>query len=244
LQRHGFALALVVPWHPATGSTPNLKGEFMAQKHWWRSGLAALLAASAIACTDEGRSPLEPRAMAADRGSSYGSGSSAASSRVDTAYASFTVTQAGGNFNLAGGLKIEFPAMAICDLATSSYGAGRWEEPCLPQVLPVRVTMKGWYDTEGMPHVDFQPAMRFNPSLRTGVELYLQERRSVIDPNSKILYCVTAEQCVDESLTDASLATRFESNGFVYRRIKHFSGYNVTAGRAVAPTLDAVPLEQ
>ena len=39
---------------------------------------------------------------------------------------------------------------------------------------------------------------------------------------------------IDESITDATLETRADGrNGRVYRRIKHFSGYLVTAGRAV-----------
>jgi hypothetical protein len=37
---------------------------------------------------------------------------------------------------------------------------------------------------------------------------------------------------IDESVEDSSLRTYVSHTGYAYRRIKHFSGYNLTAGRA------------
>jgi hypothetical protein len=218
---------------PVVTQHPNLQGEDMTRKLSWRIGLAAVLAVSLAACGDEGGSPLAPRSVNATLTS-------------DTVVTEFTVWPSGGRFTVGGTHRIVFPAAAICDLVTSGYGPRLWDAPCVPSVLPVRITAKSWVDAEGRPQVDFQPAMRFAPTLGDGVQLFLLDKKSALDPSAKILYCGGSNSgsgsnssgsgggsCVDESLNDASLVTRFDSpNGFVYRRIKHFSGYNVTAGRA------------
>ena len=195
----------------------------MARKLWRRFGLAAVLAASLTACGDEGGSPLAPRTV---------NGLMVADTNVTTFY----VGRDGGRYNIGSTHRIEFPANAICDLATSSYGPGEWDKPCTPTTQPVKITAKSWTDLGGHPHVDFQPAMRFSPALSDGVLLYLKDKRSAYDPSAKILYCsgLLNLSCVDESASDPSLDVRLDAqNGFVSRRIKHFSGYNVTAGRAV-----------
>lgn len=195
----------------------------MMRKHWRRFGLAAIVAATLTACGDQGDSPLAPRTV---------NGLLLA----DTTVATFTVGPSGGRYNLGATHRIEFPANAICDLATSSYGSGTWDQPCTPTTASIRITAKSWTDAGGHPHIDFQPAMRFSPTLSDGVVLYLKDKKSAYDPSAKIMFCSGPLNlsCVDESASDASLAVRFDSpNGFLYRRIKHFSGYNVTAGRAV-----------
>lgn len=195
----------------------------MTRKLWRRFGLAAMVAASLTACGDQGGSPLAPRTVNGLL-------------MADTTVTTFTVGPWGGRYNLGSTHRIEFPANAICDLATSSYGPGEWDQPCTPTTASVRITAKSWTDAAGHPHVDFQPAMRFSPTLSEGVVLYLKDKKSAYDPSAKILYCggVLNLSCVDESAADPSLAVKFDSpNGFLYRRIKHFSGYNVTAGRAV-----------
>ena len=204
----------------------------MSIKQRWRIGIAALGAALVSACADQGpTTPLAPREV----------------SRItymvgDTAFADITVMPTGGRYTLVSGLlKIDFPAAAICDLATTSYGPSEWDKPCVPTVLPVRVKSKAWLDAEGEPHVDFQPAMRFSPAIVGGVQLYLRDPKGMFDPNARIFYCATDTNCYDESLTDASLRTRYDAtNGMYYRRIKHFSGYNVTAGRAAEVSVDDV----
>ena len=223
----------------------------MARRARNRFAAAALLAATLSACGESGTSPLAPHAI---NGALI----------VDTTVAEFTVWPGGGKYTIAGMHRIAFPAGAICDLATSGYGPRMWDAPCVPSVLPVRITAKSWLDGQGHPQVDFQPAMRFSPTLGDGVQLFLMDKRSALDPSAKILYCGGSNSgsgssstgssgssgsgsggtsCVDESIADASLVTRFDApNGFVYRRIKHFSGYNVTAGRAVEET-DTVSLD-
>ena len=202
----------------------------MARKHWRRFGLAAILAVSLTACGDRADSPLAPRTV---------NGLLLA----DTTVTQFAVGRSGGRFNIGTTHRIEFPANAICDIPTSSYGPGEWDQPCTPTTALVRITAKSWVDLAGHPHVDFEPAMRFSPALQEGVVLYLRDKKASIDPSTKVLYCsgLLNLHCVDESVSDPSVAVKLDAaNGFVYRRIKHFSGYNVTAGRAAeSETLDA-----
>ena len=49
--------------------------------------------------------------------------------------------------------------------------------------------------------------------------------------DGEILYC-NEKECVDEGTADSTMVTqRDKQQGFVYRRIKHFSGYQVSTGR-------------
>jgi hypothetical protein len=131
------------------------------------------------------------------------------------------------------GHKIEFPyaAASVCTLATSGYGAGTWDLPCLPSVLPVEVTAKAWFDASGLPRTDFQPAMRFVPGLPQAVELSLHDRANAPSAAASVLYCTEAGACVDEAKADPSLRTVVDpTNGFWVRKLKHFSGYNVVFG--------------
>lgn len=206
----------------------------MARKQRWRIGFAALAAVLVTACADRGpaTAPEAPRKLNASYMVS------------DTVYSDFTVSPLGGRYSVVYGLlKIDFPAGSICDISTSSYGPGEWDKPCVPTVLPVRVKSKAWLDAQGEPHVDFQPAMRFSPAVVGGVQLFLRDPQGLFDPTARIMYCATESKCFDESLTDATLRTRFDSyNGMYYRRIKHFSGYNVTA-RATSVDAETVSID-
>lgn len=134
------------------------------------------------------------------------------------------------NFGASSANKVVFPATSICDVVTSTYGADQWNQPCAPQLLPVTLTIKSWYDADGHPHSDFQPHMRFNPAA-DAVILTLKDRNGV-QPNLGIIYCADVNSgCVDESATDSSLVTyRDPLTGNYFRRVKHFSGYNIASG--------------
>jgi len=130
--------------------------------------------------------------------------------------------------------KLWLRAGAICNPLTSSYGPKYWDAPCDPLSIPMLVTAKSWIDANGHPYIDFSPNLRFRPlgGKRASAELFMKDKNASIDPTAKILYCSSGGSCIDESIEDASLATRFDlPSGFVYRKIKHFSGYNITAGR-------------
>ena len=212
----------------------------MVRKHWWRSGVATLFVAFAAACADSSSSPLEPRAISGAKQSTQTQTTTWTAG--DSLFATFNVTPAGGTYNIVGRkFRIDFPAGAICDIPTSSYGPGTWDDACFSTTQTVKVSTKIWLDADGHPHIDFQPAMRFQPTLANGVMLYLKDRNAQYRDDLSILYCVTDNGCRDESLTDPSLETMVDPvDGIVFRRIKHFSGYNVTAGRAAdAEVVDA-----
>ena len=210
----------------------------MGRKHWLRYGFVVVGSVLLVACADDASSPLEPRGISAVRQSA--STTTQTWQVGDTLYSRFNVTPAGGTFNIVGRkFRIDFPVNAICDLQTSSYGPQAWDEACAPETETVRITTKIWLDADDHPHIDFQPAMRFSPALANGVMLYLRDRNAQYRDDMTILYCVTERGCYDESLRDPSLATQVDSDlGIVYRRIKHFSGYNVTAGRAAGVQVD------
>jgi hypothetical protein len=184
--------------------------------------LAALLMA---ACSD---SPTSPTALTAARHALL---SDTTVMVGDTTVATLVVDPTKGkSVIISGDHKIVIPANAICAVATSSYGPTEWDQPCATETQTVVITARSWYDAAGHPRVDFQPAMRFNPAAQA-VVLYLNDH-SATTSGLRIDYCADgALTCVDESVADSSLLTyRNGTNGLWYRRIKHFSGYNIASG--------------
>lgn len=205
-----------------------------------RSGLIVvtgivLLAACSDAPTAPANAPRTAPVMAASMVSSSTSGDTTIQVVLVDPTKKSTV-----NFGASSANKVVFPASSICDVATSSYGVDQWNQPCAAQSQMVTITIKSWTDAAGHPRSDFQPHMRFNPAA-DAVVITLKDRAGV-QPGLGILYCADgATSCVDESLTDASLVTyRDPVNGNYYRRVKHFSGYNIASGFSLeAPSLDA-----
>jgi hypothetical protein len=125
-----------------------------------------------------------------------------------------------------GASHLDIPANAVCDLASSSYGAGHWDEDCSAQTETFEVTAVVRNAASDHPSVDFQPALRFSPDKRVNLYLYVTDQ-ATIDASRVVKYC-NANGCVDESIADASLASGVDlENRVVFRRIKHFSGYVV-----------------
>jgi hypothetical protein len=135
------------------------------------------------------------------------------------------------------------PADAVCDPATSGYGAALWDAPCQPISRPVEVTAT-WTTRNDKPVVSFSPDLRFVPSSDESrwVKLSLKDSRG-IDPSyyyAILWYDKQLGQWVDESKTDPTLkAHPNQSGNLVTRRLKHFSdwalwvglgSYNVTSG--------------
>jgi hypothetical protein len=131
-----------------------------------------------------------------------------------------------------GAHKIALPTNAVCDPATSGYGPGTWDTACVPLAKYMTFQVKAWTDAQGHPRIRFSPDVRFVPTKT--VNLYLYDRAAVADPAFRFMWCPTgATTCVDESRTDASLLPKRDaSGGFLWGRIKHFSGYNVVVDRA------------
>ena len=179
------------------------------------------------------------RATGTDPALAKGSSGNSGSGSGDTTRMNIRLTVSSGstNFNI-GSHKIVFGAglKSICSLKGTSYGTTEWDKPCTPATNDVVITAKSWYDAYGHPQVDFYPALRFVPTTDPSrmVRLYLKDKAEAARlVGRQILYCPVLAgvrpNCVDESLTDPTVATVLDTNGFLVRRIKHFSGYNVAA---------------
>ena len=160
----------------------------------------------------------------------------------DSTSATFTVTPTGGVFSM-GPHHVYFPARAICDPAKSTYGTTEWDKPCEP--LSGSITIKAEVRvSDGVPWVFFTPNLRFVPSSYSsrGVWLYLETRQPIttadLDRFTILWFSESGAAPIDESLTDPTLVTHiWPETGLVYRRIKHFSGYQVHDGRAATDDL-------
>jgi hypothetical protein len=203
-----------------------------------RGGIVAMILASA-ACTDAPLGPRQltsapPRAVTAAVVTPLFMGFSADG---DTLVARFTIHPRGrATYLLGRGHLVTIPSGVTCDPELSSYGPGTWDDPCPAAAEPITVTARTWNDESGRPHVDFAPHLRFaptdDPARMAWLSLY--DREAASDPSARILFCEeNLAECVDEALSDPSLATlRDPFSGYVYRRIKHFSGYNMAARAA------------
>jgi len=158
----------------------------------------------------------------------------------DSGSAEFTVTPTGGVFNL-GPHAIYFPAHSICDPATSTYGPTEWDAPCEVLTTPIRFRAEIRHE-EGRSWIDFSPSVRFVPTDEPASSVWLYMKTSTLstDPDSAlqllsrlaVLYSpALGMPGIDEAINDSSLATYvWLEGGVAFRRIKHFTGYNVYDG--------------
>ena len=154
----------------------------------------------------------------------------------DSTSADFSVTPTGGTFTM-GQHSVYFPPSSICEPATSSYGPGTWDEPCEAATRDIQIHAEVRRDSLGQASVHFTPELRFVPTTDPAqyVLLFLrtpeaQDSAAVAD--SKILWAPEAGAApVDEALEDPTQKVQVWSDAqILYRRVKHFSGYNVALG--------------
>ena len=125
-----------------------------------------------------------------------------------------------------GASRLEIPANSICDRDRSSYGAGTWDDDCALEGRRFKITAVVRNAATDHPSVDFEPALRFSPDKNVNLYLYVTDD-ATLDASRAVQYC-NANGCVDESLTDPSVASSVDlENRVVFRRIKHFSGFIV-----------------
>lgn len=141
----------------------------------------------------------------------------------------FRVNNAEGITQRIGNHLISMPAGAICDPATSTYGASEWDKECTPLAGSIVITATIFEDDDGMPYVDFQPAMRFAPDKE--VMLFVRQGKNSAKKKLYMSYCNSVGYCYDESSLDPSLKPfRVGNTPVLGRRVKHFSGYYVGSG--------------
>src|SRR5262245_7275499 len=180
--------------------------------------LAVAALATLAACGDSSLTTSRQRSLPSDR------------PVLDKMLSSTTITYTpwdGLYASLGSGNVLYIPSGGVCDPATSSYGVGKWDQACTAASKPITITVQNWLDDQGHPYVQFQPALRFVPG--TFVVLYIAHNKAVHHRPARIVYCPDGGSCIDEAKTDLTLFTLHWSGG-LYRRIKHFSGYNVAAG--------------
>jgi len=199
--------------------------------------LTAMLAAG---CSD---SALAPKAASsrADDATISGGGATAALTRVDTLRFTFVIDPSRTvSYDLGAGNKIVFPAHSLCDIATANYGDEEWDAPCTPATTSTTIYTKAWLDPKGLAHVDFDKHVRFvptsNPAGWVMLSLYDYGASTLAWLNiewCKDLKRQAKDNCKDESQDDPTLATVKNPITNQYtRRLKHFSGYSLTSGRA------------
>jgi hypothetical protein len=151
----------------------------------------------------------------------------------DSASVDFDISPNGGIFDL-GNHAVVFPAQSVCDPATSSYGPGTWDDPCVPLQTSIRVHAEV-RRVDGQTRVDFTPSLRFAPSTNPArwVWLVMYTPSAVgsadISPFNILWESAPGATAVDETPADSSLRTYVDTwQGQSLRRIKHFSGYVTT----------------
>ena len=185
--------------------------------HYMRGIIVGLAALLTMACRDSSLAPSHSRTLALGR------------PVLSLFVGSVTFTYDPGSDLSApiGQHRLVIPSRGVCDPAVSSYGIGTWDDACRPLTQPIAITATAYVDATGHPFVQFQPALRFVPGRVT--TLFLYDKHASADVFAKIVYCPDTGACIDESLTDPSLLTYKAGKDTYYRRIKHFSGYNVAA---------------
>ncbi len=159
------------------------------------------------------------------------------STKGDTTIQSFTVNPKFGRLIMFGGMNgsnvLAIPAGTICDPNKSGYGPSEWLKPCQVGVTWTRIEIRSWKDKAGRPHAEFFPAIRFNPAAPVPVSLYFRDAALVNFSTVYIPYCNAQNVCVNEETKDSFMTTKatpaLGGGYWVYRNLRHFSGYNVTA---------------
>ena len=138
----------------------------------------------------------------------------------------FQVDPAKDQLLTVGGSGLWIPGKAVCELNSSSYGMGHWDETCVAQKDKFTITAVVRNAASDHPSIDFEPALRFSPDKKAYLYMFVTND-ATLDASRVVKYC-NANGCVDESINDSSLASSVDlTNRLVFRRIKHFSGYVV-----------------
>ena len=223
----------------------------MQIRHWQFAALAALL--TIAACSDTGTAPqASPASARSATALSAPAFDYSSAGRYGAQSADFTLTAAGGSFDIGSLFTVNFPANSVCDPTQSTYGDGQWDAPCvtLGADQSIQLHAKAVLTPNGL-KVDFSPHLRFAPS--ANVTLSTSVFASMLTQNSGYFahhpealsslvlnYAPSIDgKPIEDFLTDPSVVTHIDlTTGLVWRRVKHFSGYNQTSGQPCDPSPD------
>jgi hypothetical protein len=191
--------------------------------------LIPLAAASLMlaACAGEATAPVAPTLRTQERTSPFvpTDAQRALVGVVDGVY-TFNIDPTQTQMLKLGASGLYIPANSICELGSSSYGIGTWNDACESQTRPMAITAVVRNAATDHPSVEFQPALRFSPTKQ--VWLYMAVTNQATLDNTKVLWYCNETTCMDESQTDSDLVSYVDTEHYmVFRRIKHFSGYVV-----------------
>ncbi|HEY0994722.1 MAG TPA: hypothetical protein VGD77_01905 [Gemmatimonadaceae bacterium] len=187
------------------------------------AGLASAMALVA-ACSDAPTAA--PAAVAAGGEMAFakgGNGKNTVDSRVFTIVPGQPLTVALGNYTLY------MSSNALC-AQNQGYGREFWNQPCTLEKTPVNITAT-WSAEDGEGNISFNRDVRFSPSAR----VYLLLKATGKFRNTDAILWREGEGSkavwVDEGTYDRDMRT-YSANGgtLLWRRMKHFSGYNVGHG--------------
>jgi hypothetical protein len=132
-----------------------------------------------------------------------------------------------GKTVLLGTHMVTFPAWTICDPNYSNYGSAYWLQSCPKLTTSIQITATTYTDVNGHPQVDFDKHIRFYPNWNGELPaIYLRDPAASLTSWGRVDYCSTS--CVNEAATDPVLNTKRDPvTGYLYRLIRHFSGYLV-----------------
>jgi hypothetical protein len=204
--------------------------------------LVGAAAALAVACQDAVGPTRSANPLSASAAASFSKGESHSNRSL---LGTLELSPNGGTYHV-GDFDIVVPAGAVCDPATTKYGVKHWDDECTPATQTVTVNVVAKREGKGV-SVDFQPDLRFRPSagwvtiqtnaygsLLTSSGVRQLSTSSSFFQSFAILYVPTGGWAqIDEarSTGDASMVTHVDlQTGLVWRRVKHFSGYMISAG--------------
>ncbi|HYD54108.1 MAG TPA: hypothetical protein VEA99_15845 [Gemmatimonadaceae bacterium] len=195
-----------------------------------RSTVAAGLVAGALACSDANTGPtgvaaVEPVTQGTVAVQGVGNEFEGSASISINPYYSYDI--------YAGDHRITLPALTICDPLRTGYGKAEWDKPCYPATRRINLTVH-YKLSKDTPEIRFSPDVRFVPSQNPArwVMLSMKVRGQMRPMDNYNILWFDAGEWVDESLGDPTLKAHEDRIGHrVTRRLKHFSGYSVTAGR-------------
>lgn len=143
----------------------------------------------------------------------------------------FTVTPSQPSSHIVGTHMVSFPAYTICDPDVSGYGPSTWLTSCPKLTETIVITATTWIDALGRAQIDFSNSIRFFPNSSGQLPaIYLRDPWAAASAMGRIDYCAASNSCVNEALSDSILVTQRDPiTGYLFRLIRHFSGYNVWA---------------
>jgi len=211
--------------------------------------LVGAVAALAVACRDSSVAPA--RSATSLSAAASPSASAGGINKNRTLLGTIELSPNGGTYHV-GDFDIVMPAGAVCDPATTKYGARHWDDDCTPLASSISVTVIA-KKQGNRASVDFQPDLRFRPragwvviqtsaysDLLTSSTVRQLSPKSGFFENFSIQYVPTGGgRQLNEfrSTGDRSMLTHVDlRTGLVWRRVKHFSGYIVNLGAKCDPS--------